>query len=121
MGYTVTWNDIRADLIGYVKLKDELGEIGFVPGNCLEVKFDRLFDCLLLGEVIEHVAYLDKFLKSLAKLVKKGGFIVLSTPNGEYFKNSLPRYSDFPKPKYLRAPSLDLMVTIISFYFMKVS
>ena len=99
MGYTVTWNDIRADLIGYVKLKDELGEIGFVPGNCLEVKFDRLFDCLLLGEVIEHVAYPDRFLKSLVKLVKKGGFIVLTTPNGEYFKNSLPKYSDFPNPE----------------------
>ena len=76
-----------------------MGEISFVPGNCLEVKFDRLFDCLLLGEVIEHVAYPDKFLKSLVKLVKKGGFIVLTTPNGEYFKNSLPKYSDFPNPE----------------------
>ena len=27
MGYMVTWNDIRTDLIGYVKLKDELAEI----------------------------------------------------------------------------------------------
>ena len=99
MGYMVTWNDIRTDLIGYVKLKDELGGISFVPGNCLEVKFDRLFDCLLLGEVIEHVAYPDKFLKSLVKLVRKGGFIVLTTPNGEYFKNSLPKYSDFPNPE----------------------
>ena len=33
LGYDVTWNDLRADLVDYVKLKYERGKIQFAPGN----------------------------------------------------------------------------------------
>ena len=96
-GYNVTWNDLREDLIGYVKLKYEYGKVDYCPGNILE-KGGQEFDAVIISEIIEHVAYPDKFLKIVAALVKPGGFIFLSTPLGSYSLNRLPKFSNFPNP-----------------------
>jgi 2-polyprenyl-6-hydroxyphenyl methylase/3-demethylubiquinone-9 3-methyltransferase len=96
LGYEVTWNDLREELADYVKLKWEKGIIHYAPGNVLNLGFQAYFDVILLAEVIEHVAHPDEFLLNIAKMIKPGGYIVMSTPNGEYVKNSLPKFSDFP-------------------------
>lgn len=98
MGYHVTWNDLRESLADYVKLKYEKGTIEFAPGNCFELEFDSLFDGVLITEIIEHVAHPDDFLRKVAQLVRPGGYVILTTPNGGYFKNRLPRFSDCPDP-----------------------
>jgi 2-polyprenyl-6-hydroxyphenyl methylase/3-demethylubiquinone-9 3-methyltransferase len=95
-GYKVTWNDLRADLVEYVRMKQESGIINFAPGNAFDLKFPELFDAVLITEVIEHVAHPDQFLEKVASLVKPGGYIVMTTPNGAYFRNSLPKFSDCP-------------------------
>ncbi|MEN2785439.1 methyltransferase domain-containing protein [Sphingomonas qilianensis] len=99
MGYDVTWNDLRADLIDYVKLKSPLAaRLHFHPGNIFDVSDDvaGTFDVALALEVVEHVAHPDAFLAQLAKVVRPGGHIIISTPNGGYFLNTLPRFSDCP-------------------------
>lgn len=98
LGYDVTWNDLRDELIDYVKLKYERGTIHFLPGNIFELKLAHQFDVILLGEVIEHVAHPDQFLKAVAQLLKPDGYLVMSTPNGEYFRNHLPKFSDCSDP-----------------------
>ena len=98
LGYRVTWNDLRNDLVGYVKLKHTTGDITFAPGNAFDLKFEELFDGILITEVIEHTAHPDSFLASTASLVRPGGYIVMTTPNGEYFRNNLPRFSDSIDP-----------------------
>jgi 2-polyprenyl-6-hydroxyphenyl methylase/3-demethylubiquinone-9 3-methyltransferase len=98
MGYKVTWNDLRGDLADYVRLKHEHGEIKFAPGNAFELQFSELFDAVLITEIIEHVARPDEFLAKAAQLVRPGGYIVMTTPNGAYFKNDLPKFSDCADP-----------------------
>jgi 2-polyprenyl-3-methyl-5-hydroxy-6-metoxy-1,4-benzoquinol methylase len=98
MGYEVTWNDLRADLAEYVKMKHEKGVVHYAPGNAFELGFNEQFDCVLITEVIEHVAHPDEFLKKVATMVRPGGYVVMSTPNGRYFINKLPRFSDCPDP-----------------------
>src|ERR1017187_8950178 len=98
MGYDVTWNDLREDLADYVRLKHERGEIHFAPGNAFELNFSYLFDAILITEIIEHVAHPDEFLRKAAQLVKPGGYIVMTTPNGAYFRNPLPKFSDCLDP-----------------------
>ena len=97
-GYRVTWNDLRGDLAGYVRLKHERGEIDYAPGNAFELVFPRPFDAVLITEIIEHVAHPDEFLAKTAMLVRPGGYIVMTTPNGQYLRNTLPRFSDCADP-----------------------
>ena len=98
MGYDVTWNDLREDLAGYVQLKYERGTIHFAPGNAFELGFPSFFDAVLITEIIEHVAHPDDFLLKMAQLVKPGGYIVMTTPNGAYFRSTLPKFWDCPDP-----------------------
>ena len=103
LGYDVTWNDLREDLADYVKLKHDRGNIHFAPGNAFELSFTFPFDAVLITEIIEHVAHPDEFLAKTAQLVKPGGYIVMTTPNGAYFRNRLPRFSDCADPTVYEA------------------
>jgi len=98
MGYDVTWNDLREELADYVRLKHERGSIQFAPGNAFDLQFPPLFDAVLITEVIEHVAHPDEFVAKAAAFVKPGGYIVMTTPNGAYFKNSAPKFSECADP-----------------------
>ena len=94
MGYDVTWNDLRAELADYVRLKQEGGAITFAPGNAFELDFETRFDLVLIAEIIEHVAHPDEFLAKIGGLVRPGGYVVMTTPNGAYFRNGLPKFSE---------------------------
>lgn len=94
LDFKVTWNDLREDLADYVRLKQEKGDISFAPGNAFELGFVSAFDAVLIAEIIEHVAHPDEFLLNAARLVKPGGYILMTTPNGGYFRNTLPKFSD---------------------------
>ena len=98
LGYEVTWNDLRENLAEYTKLKQERGIIHYKPGNIFELDFESYFDIALITEIIEHVAHPDDFLRKISKMVKPHGYVVMTTPNGEYLLNSLPRFSDHPNP-----------------------
>lgn len=98
MGYKVTWNDLRADLAGYVQQKHERGAVEYAPGNAFELDFPAPFDGVLITEIIEHVAHPDEFLRKTAQLVKPGGYVLMTTPNGGYFRNRLPKFSDCADP-----------------------
>jgi 2-polyprenyl-3-methyl-5-hydroxy-6-metoxy-1,4-benzoquinol methylase len=103
LGYEVTWNDLRDELAGYVKAKHERGLVHYAPGNVLELRFPEPFDAILLGEVIEHVARPDHFLEKISRFLRPGGFIVMTTPNGGYVRNPLPRFSDCVNPEQFEA------------------
>lgn len=98
-GYRVTWNDLREDLADYVKLKHEKGEVNFAPGNVFDLGYDNQFDGVLITEIIEHVAHPDEFLKKIAGFVKPGGYIIMTTPLGNYFLNRLPKFTEFSNPE----------------------
>jgi 2-polyprenyl-6-hydroxyphenyl methylase/3-demethylubiquinone-9 3-methyltransferase len=98
MGFDVTWNDLRGELADYVRLKQERGTLHFAAGNAFELEFPQPFDAVLITEIIEHVAHPDQFLASVGRLLRPGGYIVMTTPNGAYFRNRLPRFSDCPDP-----------------------
>jgi 2-polyprenyl-3-methyl-5-hydroxy-6-metoxy-1,4-benzoquinol methylase len=96
-GYRVTWNDLRSELIGYVRLKHESGQVAYAPGNIFDLALTG-FDVVLIAEVIEHVAHPDEFLASTAKMARVGGHVVMTTPNGGFFRNRLPRFSECQDP-----------------------
>lgn len=97
-GYDVTWNDLREDLAGYVERKRESGTVRYAPGNILDFEVTPAFDGVIATEVIEHVAHPDLFLAKLASLVRPGGVVVLTTPNGAYVRHHHPRFSECTEP-----------------------
>lgn len=99
-GYHVTWNDIRSDLVDYVRSKSECDNVEYSPGNIFDFreKWKGWFDAVLATEIIEHVAHPDDFLVCLAGMLKPGGQLFITTPNGGYFLNKLPRFFECPDP-----------------------
>src|SRR5205085_11297586 len=39
LGFDVTWNDLRADLADYLRLKYESGQLQFAPSNAFDSQF----------------------------------------------------------------------------------
>ncbi len=49
--------------------------------NAEKIKLDCLFDCIIAGELIEHLNNPGLFLQSVEKYLKKNGTAILTTPN----------------------------------------
>lgn len=98
LGYDVTWADLRSELIPYVQQKYEHGKLTYLPGNLFDLPPEPTYDGILMTEVIEHVAHPDQFLRQMGRLLRPGGLALMTTPNGRYFLNNLPRFTDTRDP-----------------------
>ena len=92
-GYDVTAVDIKEEFLAYAKKKYTAGKFACVQANLMEFRSSEPFDCVIMGEVIEHVAYPDQLLKAAWDNLKPGGVLVLSTPNGDEYGQPLPTFS----------------------------
>jgi 2-polyprenyl-6-hydroxyphenyl methylase/3-demethylubiquinone-9 3-methyltransferase len=97
-GYVVTWNDLREDLVKYVQRKHERDEVHFEAGNMLDLDASEGFDVVVLAEIVEHVAHPDELRRAARHLVRPVGHVVVTTPNGQYSWNSLPKCSECADP-----------------------
>jgi len=71
--------DIDPDKISQGKSLDP--ETKFICGNCYELPFsDNTFDMVFACEIIEHLEQPEKLLDEALRVVKKGGFVAISTP-----------------------------------------
>lgn len=72
------------------------GEIKFAGGNMFDLSSEQIgkFDLVLACEVIEHVAHPSVLLAHLKNFLDTDGRILLTTPNGAYFRNKLPTYDE---------------------------
>jgi len=91
-------------------------------------KLNEQFDVILCLEIIEHVADVDLFIKSCAKLLKKNGIIFFATLNrtaksflfaivgAEYILNWLPKgthdWNKFLKPNEIITASANYQLTL---------
>ncbi len=65
-----------------IKSANERGIIGAVCDLESELAFsDEYFDVIFAGEIIEHILDTELFLKELCRVLKKGGYLILTTPN----------------------------------------
>lgn len=94
------WTKILADKIGSKKIygidffqesvtKSRLLGINAVVGD-LNNKFpfqDSYFDVVHSNQVIEHVWNIDLYVSEIARVLKKGGYFIVSTENGSSWHN----------------------------------
>lgn len=68
--------------------KQVLNEVRLVDLNDGKLPFqDRTFDIIVASEVIEHLIQPQKILNELARVVKKEGMVIITTPNFMYWGN----------------------------------
>lgn len=63
-------------------------------------------DIIIAGEIIEHIYNPIKFIKECNKILRKGGFLILSTPNICSLKNRFKVFAG-QLPEYCAEPSED--------------
>jgi 2-polyprenyl-3-methyl-5-hydroxy-6-metoxy-1,4-benzoquinol methylase len=93
-GYRVTGVDLLDDFLRYARRKRTNGDIEFVQGNLMSYRHPHPLDGVLMGEVIEHVAWPENLIASAHANLRQGGIFVLTTPNGTYGGNDLPTFRD---------------------------
>lgn len=93
-GHEVWAMDIRQQFLDYAASRYEKGNVNFICGNAMEVELDKQFDLIFANQIVEHLIYPLEFTQRLVKFLKPGGTLVMTTPNGDYIKNSLPSYSE---------------------------
>jgi len=98
-GHRVTAVDLRPEFLVYAEARHTHGEIQFVAANVLHDELPGLFDLVYANQIIEHLVYPDQLLQKLKKLLKPGGRLVITTPNGSYVKNNLPSYKELGNPQ----------------------
>jgi 2-polyprenyl-3-methyl-5-hydroxy-6-metoxy-1,4-benzoquinol methylase len=98
-GKRVTAVDIRQPFLDYAQTRYERGEIRFLAANIFERPALGSFDIVFANQIIEHLVYPADFLRIVAGYARPGGVLVLSTPNHDYFRSTLPSYSELGDPR----------------------
>ncbi len=98
-GHTVLAVDIRPQFLAYAESRYTQGEVRFIAANALEDELPGEHDLIFANQVIEHLVYPAQFLSRLQWLLKPGGRLVTTTPNGAYVKNNLPSYAELGDPR----------------------
>src|SRR5262249_21343498 len=79
---------------------------------------DNSFDCAIAVEVLEHVEEDHLFVSEVYRVLKPGGCFVMSTPNGDYIRNTNPDHKRHYTKEHLhsllasRFPSVELEYAI---------
>lgn len=99
-GHKVTAVDLRQHFLDYAKTRWTHGDIEFIQGNVMELNLGaESFDLIYANQIIEHLVYPLEMLTRLSKMLKPGGKLIVTTPNGQYIKNKLPSYTALGDPK----------------------
>ena len=89
------------------KARARFPAIDFETGNVFDLRLDA-YDVVVASEVIEHIDDKPRFVDVLARVVKPGGYVILTTPNARHFdrwKKTAPfqqPIEEWVTPKQLR-------------------
>lgn len=81
-GFKVTAVEAQPESIEYAKLRVEFGDITFLCMDATRLALNGEFDAVLLGEVLEHVPRPGTLIQQCRDMLRRGGMIVITTPNG---------------------------------------
>lgn len=98
-GHQVTAIDLRPAFLDYAHSRHTHGNIRFLAANVLEDDIPGSYDLIFANQIIEHLVYPDQLLGRLRACLKPGGRLVVTTPNGDYVKNTLPSFRQLGDPR----------------------
>lgn len=98
-GKRVTAVDIRQPFLDYARSRQESGEVRFLAANIFDRPDLGTFDLVFGNQIIEHLVYPAEFMSTLASYATAEGLVVVTTPNHDYFRSSLPSFTALGDPK----------------------
>lgn len=81
-GHAVTGIDISADSIAYARKNHSLPNTKYLVSKAEELEGNEVYDVIVCSEVIEHLPDPEPTVRALSRLLKKGGLMVVTVPNG---------------------------------------
>lgn len=103
-GYLTVGLDLRSAALHYARSKYDRGLFYPLAGSAEALPLAaNAFDAAILGELLEHCADPQAVIRQARAVVKPGGILVITTPNGDYLGSHEPLYnSDLASAKHLR-------------------
>ena len=92
-GFQVFAVDLQLSFLRYMRLKYETGKLHRINASLEALPVRGPFDIVLVGEVIEHVAYPDILLQNMSRLLDPSGCLILTTPSGDRLLTGMPTLS----------------------------
>lgn len=78
----VTGVDVSSESVDYAKERYNRKNINYVCGEGTQIPCkDNTFDVIISFETIEHIEKYNEFLIECRRVLKKGGLLIISTPN----------------------------------------
>lgn len=101
-GAMVTGVDISAQAIELARRRHACDNVEYLIANCFDLPFEAgTFDVIVANEMIEHVTDHDRLLQEARRVLKKGGLLLVSTPNK-------PVYNRFKTPNPFHVLEMDV-------------
>lgn len=91
-GFNVTAVELNPAFLDYARGKESIA-VDWVCADVMEFQPERLFDAAVMGELIEHSGVPERLIEAAMRLVRPGGLLVLTTPNGERLRQPLPTFA----------------------------
>jgi 2-polyprenyl-3-methyl-5-hydroxy-6-metoxy-1,4-benzoquinol methylase len=92
-GFCVTGVERNAAFLRYARSKDRMNSVTWVCSEIGEFRPDATIDAAILTEVLEHTGCPERLIDSVDRIVRPGGWIVITTPNGERIRQRLPTFA----------------------------
>jgi 2-polyprenyl-3-methyl-5-hydroxy-6-metoxy-1,4-benzoquinol methylase len=93
LGYAVTAVERNQAFIDYARAKRDSERVEWKCADLRSFTAEEPYDAVVLGEVIEHTGTPERLLVTVAKLLRPGGMLVLTTPNGERIREHLASFT----------------------------
>lgn len=99
-GKQVVGIDVLEDAIDYAKEQLEQEEtptrkhLELIHDNFVSHSFDTTFDCVIMGEILEHLSDPERFIQKAIYLLNPGGKLIITVPFGinDYFDHKHTYY-----------------------------
>lgn len=88
--------DVSADAIGHARERYPVDGLEFHVADCLDLPFqDGEFDCVVSFETLEHLEEQERLLHEFGRVLKPGGFLLLSSPDKAVYTEQQQNRNEF--------------------------
>jgi SAM-dependent methyltransferase len=110
----VTGVDLSESAVEHARARYRSDRLDYLVSNCLELPFDDdAFDCIVSFETLEHLEDHQGLLTEFRRVLKPGGFLLLSSPDKAVYSDQQQNRNEF----HLRELYRDEFETLLRAHF----